>query len=82
MKRQRRQSAYNTYRIYRKAAANAGEARTSAQDGNKIFSRKNTAERCAAHQTRSLGSGSCSTWSTHTTAALYSEVHPATLVPH
>lgn len=36
--------AYNTYRIYRKAAANAGEARTSAQDGNKIFSRKNTAD--------------------------------------
>lgn len=36
--------AYNTYRIYRKAAANAGEARTSAQDGNKIFSQKNTAD--------------------------------------
>ena len=36
--------AYNTYRIYRKAAANASEARTSAQDGNKIFSRKNTAD--------------------------------------
>lgn len=35
--------AYNTYRIYRKAAANASEARTSAQDGNKIFSQKNTA---------------------------------------
>ena len=36
--------AYNTYRIYRKAAANASEARTSAQDGNKIFSQKNTAD--------------------------------------
>lgn len=36
--------AHNTYRIYRKAAANAGEARTSAQDGNKIFSQKNTAD--------------------------------------
>lgn len=36
--------AYNTYRIYRKAVANAGEARTSAQDGNKIFSQKNTAD--------------------------------------
>ena len=36
--------AYNTYRIYRKAAANAGEARTSAQDGNKIFAQKNTAD--------------------------------------
>lgn len=35
--------AYNTYRIYRKAVTNAGEARTSAQDGNKIFSQKNTA---------------------------------------
>lgn len=36
--------AYNTYRIYRKAAANASEARTSAQDGNKSFSQKNTAD--------------------------------------
>lgn len=36
--------AYNTYRIYRKAAANASEARTSAQGGNKIFSQKNTAD--------------------------------------
>ena len=36
--------AYNTYRIYRKTAANASEARTSAQDGNKIFSQKNTAD--------------------------------------
>ena len=36
--------AYNTYRIYRKAAANASDARTSAQDGNKIFSQKNTAD--------------------------------------
>ena len=36
--------AYNTYRIYRKAAANASEARTSTQDGNKIFSQKNTAD--------------------------------------
>ena len=36
--------AYNTYRIYRKAVANASEARTSAQDGNKIFSQKNTAD--------------------------------------
>ena len=36
--------AYNTYRIYRKAAANASEARTSAQDGNKIFSQKNKAD--------------------------------------
>ena len=36
--------ACNTYRIYRKAAANASEARTSAQDGNKIFSQKNTAD--------------------------------------
>lgn len=36
--------AYNTYRIYRKAAANASEASTSAQDGNKIFSQKNTAD--------------------------------------
>ena len=36
--------AYNTYRIYRKAVSNAGEARTSAQDGNKIFSQKNTAD--------------------------------------
>ena len=36
--------AYNTYRIYRKAVANAGEARTSAQDGNKSFSQKNTAD--------------------------------------
>lgn len=36
--------AYNTYRIYRKTVSNAGEARTSAQDGNKIFSQKNTAD--------------------------------------
>ena len=36
--------AYNTYRIYRKAAANASEARTSAQDGNKIFAQKNKAD--------------------------------------
>ena len=36
--------SYATYRIYRKAVANAGEARTSAQDGNKIFSQKNTAD--------------------------------------
>ena len=36
--------AYNTYRIYRKAAANASVAYTSAQDGNKTFSRKNEAD--------------------------------------
>ena len=32
--------AYNTYRIYRKAAANASEARTSAQDATRSSRRR------------------------------------------